>query len=109
MSQQLKKIENRIEKIRREIIKIREMRPGTLRLQYRGKAKDSYGEYWQLKYTHKGKSHTEYVNKEAAPEVKNQIAMYHRFRKLVELWTALAIQHARMKKKIEKEKAKKAV
>ena len=107
MSQILKKIEMRIEKIKREIAKIGEMRPGTLRLQYRGTAEKSYGEYWQLKYTHKGKNQTEYVRSESASEVKAQIAMYHRFRKLADLWTALAIQHAKTKKKIEREKSKK--
>lgn len=101
MSQQLKKIESRIEKIKRELMRIGEMRPGTLRQQYRGTAKNSYGEYWQLKFTHKGKSQTEYVRSESAAEVKTQIAMYQRFRKLVELWTALCIQHAKTKKKLQ--------
>ena len=106
MSQQLKKIESRVEKIKREIAKIGEMRPGTLRQQYRGTAKNSYGEYWQLKFTHKGKNQTEYVRSESATEVKAQIAMYRRFRKLVDLWTTLAIQHARTKKKLASDREK---
>ena len=100
MSQQLKKIETRIEKIKHEIAKIGEMRPGSLKQQYRGTAKNPYGCYWQLNYTHKGRSHTEYVKDESASETKAQIKMYQRFRHLVELWTRLAIQHAQTKKKL---------
>ncbi len=104
MSQQLKKIEIRIEKIRRELSKIGEMRPGSLKQQYRGTAKNPYGCYWQLSYTFKGKHASEYVRDEVIAETKAQVAMYLRFRKLVELWTALAIQHAKTKKKLQAKK-----
>ena len=101
MSQVLDGIEGRINKIKNELMKIGEMRPGSLKRQYRGTAKNPYGQYRQLSYTHQGRSRSEYVRDVFVDDVKSQVAAYQRFRKLVSIWTTLAIRHARAKMKQE--------
>ena len=88
-------IEKTIEKIKQELQTIQQMRPGSLTCQYRN-PQDKVGPYYQLSYTHKMKSHTEYVRKEFVPRIGEQIAEYKRFRVLVDEWVALAIKHSKM-------------
>ena len=94
----LLKIEKQIRAIKRELMEIGEMRPGSLTCQKR-KRKEMYGEYWQLSYTHKNKGHTEYIRKAHAASVKHQIDNYSHFRALISKWITLAITHAQLKLK----------
>jgi len=91
----LRELEKRIEQIKRELQTIKEMRPGSLTCQYHN-PKEKKGAYYQLSYTHKMKSRTDYVRSEFVPHIKEQIAEYKRFRMLVDEWVALAIKHAKM-------------
>ena len=87
-----------------------DMRPGALSEQYNvcGKpecrCKDprnpkKHGPYYQLSYTHKGKSTTEFVKKETVAAVRTQLRNYARFRKLVEEWVDLSVRIAKLQKK----------
>src|SRR4030043_471462 len=60
-------------------------RPGPLSLQYKAPA-EKKGPYYQLSYTHKMKSRTQYVRPEWVDEIREQIEVYKRFRKLIERW-----------------------
>ena len=91
----LRELEKRIEQIKRELQQITEMRPGSLTRQYRI-PQDKVGPYYQLSYTHKMKSHTEYVRKEFVTEIRKQIAQYRRFKRLVQQWVDLAIEHSQV-------------
>ncbi len=88
-------IEKKIEKIKQELQTIQQMRPGSLTRQYHN-PKDKTGAYYQLSYTHKMKSHTEYVRSEFAPKIRREISEYKRFRVLVNQWVELAIKHSKM-------------
>jgi hypothetical protein len=103
--EQLRPIEARIEHIKHELFTIGEMRPGSLTKQSRARKDRSY---YQLSYTHKMKGRTEYVRSEFVAETKRQISTYKRFRGLVEEWTELAIQHAKMKVELVKGRELKA-
>lgn len=89
----LKAIEARIQGIKRELLKIGEMRPGSLTEQSRGGS----GLYYQLSYTHRMKGHTEYVRPDIVSELRRQISTYKRFKMLVEQWVSLAIEHSKTK------------
>lgn len=93
----LTRIERQIEEIKRELMGLGEMRPGSLTKQYRKGADDKQWEFYQLSYTHKMKSRTNYVRAHHVAELKEQIKTYKRFRKLVEKWTDLAIEHSKTK------------
>ncbi|MBW1856585.1 MAG: hypothetical protein JRJ00_18370 [Deltaproteobacteria bacterium] len=88
-------IEKKIEKIKQELQTIQQMRPGSLTRQYHN-PKDKTGAYYQLSYTHKMKSHTEYVRSEFVPKIRREISEYKRFRVLVNQWVELAIKHSKM-------------
>jgi hypothetical protein len=91
----LTQIEKRIEKIKQELLSTGQMRPGSLTRQYH-KPKDKTGAYYQLSYTHKMKSRTEYVRPEYVEQLSKQISQYKRFKELVEEWIELGIQHSKM-------------
>jgi hypothetical protein len=93
-SKKICQLERRIEKIKHELQKITEMRPGSLTRQYRN-PKDKTGAYYQLSYTHKMKSHTEYVRKEFVAQIREQISQYKRFKRLIQQWVELAIEHSK--------------
>ncbi len=96
---QLKKIENRIEKIKVELYGIGEMRPGSLTEQYKNSAKQT-GSYYQLSYTFDMNSRTEYIRKENVSSIKQQIKNYKRLKKLIGEWICLSIEHSRLTMKL---------
>lgn len=97
-TKKLKQIENQIQRIKDELWEIGEMRPGSLTLQYKV-PKEKKGPYYQLSYTHKMRSRTNYVQADLVEEIRQQIEVYKRFRKLIEEWTDLAIEHSQIKMK----------
>lgn len=86
-------IERRIEKIKQELAKLGDMRPGSLSVQTRSWG----GEYCQLSYTHKGRGRTEYVPEAKRKEVERQIANYRKFRELTKEWVELGIELCKLK------------
>ena len=97
-AKKLKQIENQIQKIKEELLQMGEMRPGSLTLQYKV-PKEKKGPYYQLSYTHKMRSRTQYVPAESVDEIRRQITVYKRFKKLIEKWIDLAIEHCQIKMK----------
>ena len=93
------KSKKKIEKIKQQLVTIQQMRPGSLTRQYRN-PKDKTGAYYQISYTHKMKSRTEYVRLEFVDPIKEQISEYKRFRELVDQWVELSIEHSKMQMKI---------
>jgi len=100
-TKKLKQLETRIQKIKDELSEIGEMRPGSLTLQYKV-PKEKKGPYYQLSYTHKMRSRTNYVRVELVEEILQQIEVYKRFKKLIEKWIDLAIEHSQIKMKQQK-------
>ena len=100
MEKELIRLEKRIGEIKAKLAEIGEMRPGSLTMQKRGSSKT----YYQLSYTHRGKGRTEYVRPEFAAQIKKQIATYRRFKKLIDEWVDMEIEHSKIKMKIEKKK-----
>ena len=97
----LSQIEKKIEKIKQQLVTIQQMRPGSLTRQYRN-PKDKTGAYYQLSYTHKMKSRTEYVRLEFVDPIKEQISEYKRFRELVDQWVELSMEHSKVQMDIAK-------
>jgi hypothetical protein len=97
----LSQIEKSIDNIKQQLGTIQQMRPGSLTRQYRI-PKDKIGGYYQLSYTHKMKSRTEYVRPEFVEQINEQISEYKRFRKLVDQWVELSIEHSKEQMDIAK-------
>ncbi len=107
MSQKkLPQIEKRIERIKTALQEIGPMRPGSLTRQYRD-PETRTGAYWQISYTRRMKSRTEYVRKEWVTEIRKQIATHKRFRRLIDEWGDLRIEHSQLTMRIAISKAAK--
>lgn len=87
MNKKILKAQQRIEEIKKKLLNIGPMRPGKLSPQKR-KDKDGkyYGSYWQISYTHKGKSHSYYVPESLVKKIEEQTKEYRRFKDLTEQW-----------------------
>ena len=105
MSQKrIQQIERRIDRIKKALLEIGPMRPGSLTRQYKD-PENQTGAYWQISYTRRMKSRTEYVRRERVREIRRQIASHKRFKSLVEQWIDLSIEHSRLTMKLGEPKA----
>ncbi len=76
-----------------------EMRPGSLTRQYKDPESQT-GPYYQLSYTLDMKSRTEYIRREYVSDIRRQIRVYKRFKKLSGEWIALSIEQSRLVMKL---------
>lgn len=109
MATHLQRWQQQIDQIKQELLALGDMRPGALSEQYNvcGKpncrCKDprkpqKHGPYYQLSYTHQGKSTTEFVKREMLQDVQLQLANYARFKELTEHWVQLSLRIAKLKR-----------
>jgi hypothetical protein len=95
-------IERQIEKLKRDLAGLGELRPGSLSTQYtvcsspgcRCKATppQKHGPYYQLSFTRKGKSSTKFVRKPDPPPIRKQLKNYERMKILVDQCIDLATE-----------------
>jgi len=100
-------LQRQIEKVKRDLGALGDLRPGSLSTQYnvcgspgcRCKADPpvKHGPYYQVSYTRKGKSSTKFVKKEDLPEVRKQLKNYQRMKLLMEKWIDLAMELAMLR------------
>jgi len=105
---QTKRLETRIMKLKTELSEIGAMRPGSLSQQYSACQKrgckcvdpvkpKKHGPFYQLSYSHRGKSTTQFVRPQFLTQVRRQLAAYKRFKTLTEEWVALALELSKAK------------
>ncbi len=86
------------------------MRPGSLSEQYNvcgnptcrckdPKNPQRHGPYYQISYSHKGRSTTEFVKPAMVAAARRQLRSYRRFKKLTEEWIDLSVKIAKLRKK----------
>ena len=100
----IQQIERRIDRIKEALKSIGPMRPGSLTRQYKDR-KNKAGAYWQISYTRRMKSRTEYVREEWVVQIRQQIATHKRFKRLVDQWIDLSLQHSQLTMRIAEPKA----
>ena len=86
------KLERKINKLKKELFNLGNMRPGSLTRQVRKWGK----EYWQISYTHRGKGRTGYVSDKNHEKVKLEIENYRRFKELSKELIDLSIESAKI-------------
>ena len=99
-------INTRIIAIKKELKGLGDMRPGSLTVQYKD-PKKRIGPFYQISYTHKMRSKTNYVRSQFVKSLRKEVKTYKRFRWLVEQWVELAIEKSQTTMKMATEKAKK--
>ena len=96
----IRRIDERIVRIKEALQETGPMRPGSLTRQYRD-PKARSGPYWQISYTRRMKSRTEYVRPEWVAQTRRQIAAYKRFKRWVDEWVNLGIARSQLLMRIE--------
>jgi hypothetical protein len=100
MSQKrIQQIERKIYRIKEELKQVGVMRPGSLTRQFKDPQRKA-GAYWQISYTRQMKSRTEYVRAQWVTELRRQIATHKRFKRLVDQWVDLSIEHSQLTMRI---------
>jgi len=102
-TKRLRYIENRIRVIKKQLQAVDGMRPGSLTRQYQF-PKQKKGAYYQLSYTHKMKSRTEYVRPAFVDQLQKEIVAFKNFKKLVDEWVELAIEYSKLNVDAQKKK-----
>jgi len=101
-------LETKIGKIKEDIMALGlELQPGLLSQQYnvcgspgcRCKADPphKHGPYYQLSFTRKGKSRTQFVRRHELSLVQEQVRNYQRLKKLTDRWVALGMALSRLR------------
>jgi hypothetical protein len=96
MSTQLNRMEEHIEGIKQELLALGSMRPGSITRQYR-LPKEKKRPFYQISYTHRMQSHSEYVRPENLAALRKETTNFRRFRKLITRWVALAIAASQLR------------
>lgn len=102
MAQTIRALEREIETIKRELVSLGDLRPGSLSKQYnvcgnprcrcKGDPPHKHGPYYQLSFTRKGKSGTQFIKKAHVAMVRKQMKNYSRLRNRVDRWIELSTQ-----------------
>jgi len=95
-------LERQIEKVKRDLAALGDLRPGSLSTQYnvcgtpdcRCKADPpkKHGPYYQISFSRKGKSSSKFVKKEDLPAICKQLKNYERLKELMDRWIDLATE-----------------
>ena len=102
-------MQKRIQQIKKQLSELGDLRPGSLSKQYnvcgnptcRCKRADKpvkHGPYYQISYTRKGRSKTEFVKSEDVREVRLQLKNYQLLRSHIDEWVDLSLNIARLRK-----------
>jgi Family of unknown function (DUF6788) len=105
-----RKLQQRINRLKSQLMDSGPMRPGSLSRQYNvcgkpgcrckdPKAPRRHGPYYQLNYVNGGKKTSEFVRPQNLKQVRTQLANYKRFRRLTKQWIASALTLARLELK----------
>jgi hypothetical protein len=91
-----------IESVKRKLVALGDMRPGTLSTQYnvcgtpgcqcKAQPPKKHGPYYQVSFTRKGKGSSKFVREEDLPAIKKQLKNYQQMKELVDHWIDLATE-----------------
>jgi hypothetical protein len=117
-SRSIVSLQQRVERIKRDLSALGPLRPGTLSQQYSvcGTAgcrcaadpPIKHGPYYQLSYTWHGKSRTRFVREPELAQVRQELANYERLRALFAEWIDTALEFDRLRRQAERGRALKS-
>ena len=100
-------LQDRIRKIQQQIARLGDLRPGALSQQYnvcgnpscRCKAAPpvKHGPYYQISFTWKGRSTTQFVRQQDVEDARRQLENYRQLRELVEEWVTLSVELSQLR------------
>ena len=108
MTNKVETLLKKIEGVKKDLIQIGDMRPGSVAKQFY-KRGDKQWPYWQISYTHNRRSKTEYLRDEFVAQIKGEVVAYKKFKKLAEKLVELNVALSKERLKILKEHLKKVI
>lgn len=115
MNRRERVLENRIDRIKRDLQALGDLRPGSLSEQYnvcgvegchcKASPPKKHGPYYQLSFTRKGKSTSRFVRREEVSVVRRQLKNYAKLRALVDDWIDAAMELAALRLEQQREGA----
>jgi hypothetical protein len=90
------KLVGQIERVKQQLQALGPMRPGAISRQYRN-PKEKKRPFYQISYTHRMKSRSEYLRPENLAAVRRETANFKRFRKLMDRWVDLALKLSQLR------------
>ena len=99
--QEIAKLQEKASEVRAKLAAVGPMRPGKLTRQYKD-PKEKKGAYWQLNYTYRMKSRTEYVRPESLGRIRKESGTFKRFKALVDALIDLELRISTLKSELEK-------
>jgi len=113
MPTKLQALEGRIRRIKAELNRLGELRPGVLSPQYnvcgtpgcrcKMTPPKKHGPYYQLSWSRKGKSATRFVRRTELQAVRGQIKTYQRLQQLIDDWIAASLEICDIKRQQARE------
>ncbi len=114
MQVKIQNLERRIQRVKKELLALGDLRPGSLSKQYnvcgtpgcRCKADPpkKHGPYYQLGWTRYGRSTTRFVRPPYLSQVRRELKNYRRLQSLVNQWVDLSTQICELRLKQAREK-----
>src|SRR3989442_8158904 len=105
-------LQREIERIKKELAELGDLRPGSLSKQYNVCGKPArrckasppvkHGPYYQVSYTRKGRSGSKFVRREQITRVRQQLKNYTRLRGLVDRWIEAGAELSNLRLEEEK-------
>lgn len=105
MATQLEQTEKQIQKVKQELLALGPMRPGTITRQYR-LPKERKRPFYQISYTHRMRSRSEYVRPENLAALRRETANFKMFKKLMDRWVHLALKASQLRVQQKGKKAR---
>ena len=86
--------DRQIQSIKDQLTALGPLRPGSLSRQYR-QPRRRQGAYYQISYTLRMRSHTDYVRPKEVAQLRQELAAYRRFKQLTARWVQVALRRSR--------------
>ena len=90
MDRRARALQKEVERIKKELLRLGDLRPGSLSEQYnvcgspgcrcKGSPPQKHGPYYQVSYTRKGRSGTRFVKRPQITAIKRQLRSYARLK-----------------------------
>ena len=104
-SKKIQKLEDKILKLKKSVESLGNLRPGSVSQQIAGGPNRKPRKYWQISYTYKMRSRTDYLRDDLVESIKNETLEYKKFKKIIDEIIELSIQLSKEKIEIAKKQA----
>ena len=105
-NKKIQKLEDKILKLKQSVADLGGLRPGSVSQQIAGGPNRKPRKYWQISYTYKMRSKTDYLQDDFVEAIKNETLEYKKFKKIVDEIIEFSIQLSKEKIEMAKKLSK---